>query len=77
MALGLSTVYQQFPAEDRLARTIPLPPAETYTEMVEGLVDVDVVNPSEGCPLASEVAMNVGNEVYWAVLPRANDWPFV
>jgi hypothetical protein len=52
MALGLSMVYQQFQAEDRLASTIPLPSADTYTEMPEGLPEVEVVNPSEGWSLA-------------------------
>ena len=77
MALGLSIVYQQSPAEDRLASTTPLPPAETYTETVDGLVDVEVVNPSEGWSVASEVTMNEGKQAYWALLPKANDWPFV
>ncbi len=77
MALGLSIVYQQFPAEDRLASTIPLPPADTYTETLEALPEVDVVNAIEGWSLAKAVAMKEGNEAYWAVLPRAKDSPFV
>jgi hypothetical protein len=77
MALGLSIVYQQFPATDRLASTIPLPPADTYTETVEGLLEADVTNPSEGWSLARAVAMNAGKDAYWAVLPRAKDWLLV
>ena len=77
MALGLSIVYQQFPAAERLASTIPLPPPDTYTETLEGLADVEVVNPRDCWSLARAVAMNAGNERYWDVLPRAKDWSLV